>query len=165
MPMPIRVPSYRGRKPASRKASEAARGASRKADTSCERLLRRELWGAGCRYLTNVGGLSGKPDIVFPKARVAIFCDGDFWHGKNWEQRRERLKKGSNPDYWVAKISRNMERDRENTSKLAEQGWLVLRFWESSIRKELAAVTQIILGILDDRGHRKRLYGPMTTEG
>jgi len=156
--MKLKTPSYRGYTPASSQASAAARGSSRKVDTSCEQALRRALWKAGCRYLTNVAGLPGTPDIVFPKVRVVIFCDGDFWHGKDWESRQERLQKGNNPQYWTTKIQANIDRDHRNTANLVDQGWIVLRFWESSIKRDLAAITQIALGILDERGHRKRLY-------
>lgn len=161
----LKAPSYKGCKPASVRASTAARGASRKQDTSCEKLLRSALWNAGCRYLTNVRTLPGKPDIVFPKARVAIFCDGDFWHGRDWESRREKLRKGNNPHYWTKKIQANMDRDQRNTTNLVEEGWIVLRFWESAIRKDLATVTQVVLGILDERGHRKKLYAPKEDHG
>jgi len=161
----LKAPSYQGCKPASIRASTAARGASRKQDTRCEKRLRSALWSAGCRYLTNVDTLPGKPDIVFPKARVAIFCDGDFWHGRDWECRRERLKGGNNPQYWTKKIQANMDRDRRNTADLVEEGWIVLRFWESTIRKDLATITQVVLGILDERGHRKRLYEAQEDHG
>jgi|SRR6185436_15097942 len=140
--------SYKGRKPASAQASAAARGSSRKTDTKCELLLRRALWAAGCRYRKDVSTLPGRPDIVFPKARLAIFCDGDFWHGRDWESRRQKLSRGANSDYWLAKIQRNIERDQQNTLRLKEMGWTVLRLWESEIRcspQELAGrVTDVL---------------------
>lgn len=83
----------------------------------------------------NYKGLIGKPDIVITKYRIAVFCDSDFWHGYDWENRKARIK--SNQDYWIPKIERNMKRDREVTATLVEQGWIVLRFWEHTIRKEL----------------------------
>ena len=98
--------------------------------------------------------MPGKPDIVFKSARIAIFCDGDFWHGKNWEERKQRLKRGSNPDYWVAKIERNIERDRENTRRLQKDGWTVHRFWESEIYNELNRVVSDVLEILYIRMRR-----------
>jgi len=134
-------PTYKGRRPASKKASAAARGSSKKTDTSCELLLRRALWAAGFRYRKDVKDLPGRPDIVFPKAKIAVFCDGDFWHGLNWEERRQKLGQGTNSDYWIAKIERNMERDRQNTQKLRDMGWVVLRFWESEIRASPLEVT------------------------
>jgi DNA mismatch endonuclease (patch repair protein) len=134
-PPPQTTPAtYKGRKPASPQASATGRANSKKSDTKCERLLRQALWAAGYRYRKNVADLPGHPDVVFLRARLAVFVDGDFWHGRDWENRREKLRAGSNPDYWIAKIQRNMERDRETTSRLQELGWTVLRFWESEIQ-------------------------------
>jgi DNA mismatch endonuclease, patch repair protein len=136
--------TYKGRRPASAQASAAGRGSSKKADTKCECLLRQELWAAGYRYRKNVADLPGHPDIVFIKARVAVFVDGDFWHGREWESRREKLRAGSNPDYWIAKIQRNMERDRETTTRLESLGWTVLRFWETEIRSSPSDIVEKI---------------------
>ncbi len=140
--------TYKGRSPASAQASSAARGSSKKTNTACELALRRALWGAGYRYRKNVADVPGRPDIVFQRARVAIFCDGDFWHGNNWEARRHKLQGGSNPDYWIAKIQRNMERDQETTTRLESSGWTVLRFWESEIRAGTLQVVQAIAATL-----------------
>jgi DNA mismatch endonuclease (patch repair protein) len=143
---PPRTPraTYKGLKPASPQASATGRANSRKSDTQCERLLRQTLWAAGYRYRKNLADLPGRPDIVFPRARVAVFVDGDFWHGRDWESRRRKLEAGSNPDYWIAKIQRNMERDRETTSRLESMGWTVLRFWESEVRSAPSEVVQKI---------------------
>jgi DNA mismatch endonuclease, patch repair protein len=141
-------PSYKGRRPASPKASAAARGSSKKTDTSCELLLRRAVWALGFRYRKDVQTLPGRPDIVFFKAKVAVFCDGDFWHGRDWESRRQKLARGTNPDYWIAKIQRNMERDRQNTLKLEEMGWMVLRFWESEIRTSPSKAAERLAAVL-----------------
>lgn len=127
-------PSYLGLEPASARASSAARGASRKRDTLPERLLGCVLWRQGLRYRKDVARLPGRPDLVFAGARVVVFCDGDFWHGKDWEQRRVKLAAGTNATYWLAKVARNIERDREQDRALRSQGWTVLRFWESDIR-------------------------------
>lgn len=145
--------SYKGRKPASDHASAAARGSSRKTDTKCELLLRRALWASGCRYRKDVSTLPGRPDIVFTKARLAIFCDGDFWHGRDWESRRQKLDRGNNPDYWVAKIQRNIERDQQNTLRLKEMGWTVLRFWESTIRTDTADLVRQVIDVLRGLGY------------
>lgn len=147
-------PSYKGLRPASVRASVAARGSSKKADTRCEMMLRRTLWAAGCRYRKNVAELPGRPDVVFSRARLAVFCDGDFWHGRDWESRRQKLGRGTNSEYWLAKIRRNMERDRQNASRLQEMGWTVLRFWESQIRSDLAGVARTVLEALDN-GRRR----------
>jgi DNA mismatch endonuclease Vsr len=106
------TPSYAGFRPASEAASRAKR-ANRHADTGHELLLRRELWRLGLRYRKNVKGLPGKPDLVFGSARIAVFCDGDFWHGRDWERLKEELARRHNSTYWLAKISRNRERDVE----------------------------------------------------
>jgi DNA mismatch endonuclease, patch repair protein len=136
--------SYKGRTPASAKASAAARGSSKKTDTACEQVLRSTLWKAGLRYRKNVSSLPGHPDIIFTRAKVAVFCDGDFWHGRDWETRRQKLTAGSNAEYWLAKIQRNMERDRETTARLESLGWRVLRFWESEIKAGVQEVTNKI---------------------
>ena len=109
--------------------------AIRSKDTMIELALRKALWQRGIRYRKNYKGLIGKPDIVITKYRIAVFCDSDFWHGYDWENRKARIK--SNQDYWIPKIERNMKCDREVTATLVEQGWIVLRFWEHTIRKEL----------------------------
>lgn len=147
----VASPSYKGLKPASPQASAAARGSSRKRDTKPEQLLRRALWAAGLRYRKDVGGLPGRPDIVFKGARVAVFCDGDFWHGKDWVERRKKLARGSNPQYWIAKIERNMERDRARTRELEAAGWLVMRVWESEIRDEVDELVVRIAGLVEQR--------------
>lgn len=116
--------------------------AIRSKDTTIELALRKALWQRGIRYRKNYKGLIGKPDIVITKYRIAVFCDSDFWHGYDWENRKERIK--SNQDYWIPKIERNMKRDREVTEALVEQGWIVLRFWEHTIRKELEECVQDI---------------------
>ena len=122
--------------------------------------MRRALWRAGCRFRLHVPGLPGRPDIVFPKARVVIFCDGDFWHGKDWEARRAKLAAGHNADYWIAKIDSNRQRDYKQTRALVDQGWTVLRIWESTIRKDLDSAVGEVLDVLDERGHRRRGLDP-----
>lgn len=109
--------------------------AIRSKDTTIELALRKALWQKGIRYRKNYKGLIGKPDIVITKYRIAVFCDSDFWHGYDWDNRKSRIK--SNQEYWIPKIERNMNRDKEVTTTLVEQGWIVLRFWEHSIRKNL----------------------------
>ena len=85
---------------------------------------------------------------MFLNAKICVFCDGDFWHGRDWESRQPKLRRGSNSDYWLAKIQRNIERDRQNTQRLQEMGWTVLRFWESEIQSKLVEVVRSVLGTL-----------------
>lgn len=129
-------PSYTGLTPASRRASRAAKGASRKRDTRCELLLRRALWALGLRYRVAVPSLPGTPDIVLTKFRLVVFCDGDFWHGRSLDARLAKLNKGHNGAYWAAKIRRNVERDRMHDAQLEAMGWRVLRLWETDIVRD-----------------------------
>lgn len=100
-----------------------------------EVMLQKELWGRGLRYRKNVTKIIGKPDIVFIGKKIAVFCDSEFWHGYDWENRKHDFK--SNQEFWIPKIERNMERDKEVNAALLEQGWTVLRFWGNDIKKNL----------------------------
>src|SRR5437868_1470095 len=102
------TPRFDGLRASSKRASRAARASSRKKDTRCELALRRALWALGLRYRIAVPDLPGTPDIVFKNSKVAIFCDGDFWHGRNLDARLEKLARGHNAIYWVEKIRRNV---------------------------------------------------------
>ncbi len=123
--------------------------AIRSKDTTIELRLRKALWERGVRYRKNYKKLIGKPDIAITKYKIAVFCDSDYWHGYDWENRNQRIK--SNRDYWVPKIERNMERDREVTAALQNEGWLVLRFWEWQIRKHLDECIGAILQAVESR--------------
>lgn len=113
-------------------------------DTSPEILLRKALWKKGIRYRKNYRKLPGTPDIVLLRQRIAIFVDGDFWHARNHtENPGEQVV--SNREYWTKHLSRNVEHDREVNDELTQSGWLVLRFWESDIRKDLKKVIDEIL--------------------
>lgn len=93
----------------------------------------------GLHYRKNVQDLPGKPDLIFVGARVAVFCDGDFWHGRDWPTRQAKLERGANAAYWSAKIARNIERDLRNTTLLEQDGWHVIRLWETDIKRDLRA--------------------------
>jgi DNA mismatch endonuclease (patch repair protein) len=93
----------------------------------------------GLRYRKHVKELAGKPDVVFARPRVVVFCDGDFWHGRNWADLSGKLSQGTNASYWTAKIKTNMERDERNTALLEAAGWMVLRFWEGDIRRDVSS--------------------------
>ncbi len=98
-----------------------------------ERLLGRAMYSVGLRYRKQYR-ITGRPDFAFPGARVAVFADSDFWHGRNWETARAEIK--VNREYWIPKIERNIRRDAEVNRILAEQRWTVLRFWENEIFKD-----------------------------
>jgi len=131
-------------------ASEVARSSSRKRDTGCELLLRKELWRLRLRYRVDVA-IAGRPDIVFRKARIAIFCDGDFWHGRNLNEREGKLRGGHNAAYWIEKIRSNVARDRKNTVALEQEGWVVLRFWETDIKRDAGAVAAMVGRLVRER--------------
>lgn len=111
-------------------------------DSQIELLLRNELWTRGLRYRKNVNRIYGKPDIVFIGKKVAVFCDSEFWHGYNWEERKKDFK--SHQEFWIPKIERNMERDAEVTARLESEGWTVIRFWGNEIKKNTAQCADII---------------------
>ena len=112
-------------------------------DTKPELLLRSELWKRGLRYRKNYKKLVGKPDIVFVGKKIAIFVDGKMWHGYDWENQKNDFK--SHRDFWIPKIERNIERDKEVTEQLHSDGWTVLRFWDFDIRKNLSTYVSKIL--------------------
>lgn len=117
--------------------------AIRSKDTSIELALRLALWHRGIRYRKNYKGLPGKPDIVITKYHIAVFCDSDYWHGYDWENRHQRIK--SNREYWIPKIERNMQRDKEVTTQLQDAGWIVIRFWEWQIKKHLDECVGVVV--------------------
>lgn len=107
----------------------------RSKNTSPEMLMRKSLWGLGMRYRIHNKLLPGNPDILMKKYKLVIFIDGEFWHGYEWEKKREKIK--ANRGFWIAKIERNMQRDRANNAKLELLGYTVLRFWEREIKKDI----------------------------
>ena len=104
-------------------------------NTKPELAFRKALYAAGYRYRVDYKKLIGKPDILLKKYKTAIFIDGEYWHGHNWQERKPKIK--TNRDFWVAKIERNMQRDREVNQELERLGYKVFRFWETEIKKEL----------------------------
>ena len=113
-------------------------------DTSIELLLRKALWHKGYRYRKNYKALPGSPDIVLTKYKIAIFCDSEFFHGKDWEILKLRLENGKNADFWIKKIERNRNRDYENDKKLLFLGYTVLHFWGQDISKHTDECLQAI---------------------
>ena len=113
-------------------------------DTSIELCLRKALWKKGYRYRKNVKTLPGKPDIVITKYKIAIFCDSEFFHGKDWEVLKPRWEKGVHGDFWVKKITNNRRRDDEVNKKLLFMGWTVIRFWGKEIMKNTDECVRVI---------------------
>lgn len=128
------TPQFGDREPASEQASKAMQ-CNTSEDTKPEVILRKELWHRGLRYRKNVRELPGNPDIVFWGDKVAVFVDGDFWHGRNWEERRKKLEDGANADYWVPKIKSNIERDKTVNEQLEQKGWHVVRMWGTDVKE------------------------------
>ena len=93
------------------------------------------MWQSGYRYRIDYKKLIGKPDIALKKYKTVIFIDGEYWHGHNWEERREKIK--TNREFWIPKIERNMQRDQEVNQALKEKGYTVFRFWETEVKKNL----------------------------
>ncbi len=118
-------------------------------DTSIERMLSRELWHRGLRFRKNSRHVYGHPDISIRKYRIAIFCDGDFWHGYDWESREKGIK--SNRDYWIPKIERNIAKDIETNHVLASMGYTVIRIWEHDIRNDLKDTADMIMRIVSEK--------------
>ena len=114
----------------------------RNKDSQIELKLRRALWHAGFRYRKNLRSVFGCPDVVFLRLKIAVFCDSEFWHGFDWENRKHDFK--SRQDFWIPKIERNMARDREVNEHLTAQGWIVLRFFGKQIQRNVDECVRII---------------------
>jgi len=114
-----------------------------------EMILRRALWAKNVRYRLHEKSLPGKPDIAIKKYKLAIFVDGEFWHGFDWENRRDRIK--SNRRFWLPKIERNMQKDERTNRALRSMGYTVFRFWSEDVQKNLPAVLNQIELYLESR--------------
>ncbi len=101
-------------------------------DSAIELMLRKELWTRGLHYRKNVKSVYGHPDIAFIGKRIAVFCDSEFWHGYDWENRSQEIK--TRREFWIPKIEKNIQRDIEVTERLKSEGWIVLRFWGKVIK-------------------------------
>ena len=119
----------------------------RSIDTKPEIQFRKSLWAKGVRYRKNNRRLPGNPDICISKQRIAIFIDGEFWHGFDWENKKQKIK--ANSDYWIPKIERNIERDKKHKMLLENDGWTVLRFWEREIKKKPTECLEIVLALVN----------------
>ncbi|UII77523.1 very short patch repair endonuclease [Flagellimonas sp. HMM57] len=112
-------------------------------NTKPELAFRKALWAAGYRYRIDYKKLIGKPDIVLNKYKTAIFIDGEYWHGHNWEERKTKIK--TNREFWIPKIERNIQRDKEVNQELKRLGYTVFRFWESEVKKNLETCLQEVI--------------------
>ncbi|MCR4887545.1 MAG: very short patch repair endonuclease [Clostridiales bacterium] len=127
-------------------------------NTKIEVTLRKALWAKGYRYYKNYDKIPGKPDIALTKYKIAVFCDSEFFHGKDWENSlKPQILRGSNPEFWIRKIERNMERDMEVCRYLEEDGWIVLRFWGKDIKKDAEKCVMIIETEIEKRKNSKSI--------
>lgn len=118
-------------------------------DSAIELALRKELWSRGLRYRKNVKTVYGKPDIAFIGKKIAVFCDSEFWHGYAWEISKDDFK--SNRDFWIPKIERNIQRDKEVNEKLRSEGWIVLRFWGKEIMRDVSSCADVVQYAWEER--------------
>ena len=111
-------------------------------DTGIEKKLRKALTEQGIRYRLYSKSVIGHPDLLLPSLKIAIFCDSEFWHGYDWENGKKDFK--SRQEYWIPKIERNINRDKEVNEQLSSLGWVVLRFWGNQIKKDVSGVAETI---------------------
>ena len=117
--------------------------------TKPELLLAKSMWKLGLRYRKNVSNILGKPDFCFKKYKIAIFVDGEFWHGKDWKEKKSKIT--SNRDFWIKKIEKNMQRDAETSQALRNNGWLVFRFWGKDIEKHASEIAEKIYNAIKNQ--------------
>ncbi|HCW07504.1 MAG TPA: very short patch repair endonuclease [Cytophagales bacterium] len=127
-------------------------------NTQPEILLRKALWAKGYRYRVHPKSIPGKPDILIAKYRIAIFVDGEFWHGHDWQEKKKKLK--TNSAFWIAKIERNMQRDDEVNQELEELGWTVIRLWQQHIEKNLPGCVKTIEAYAHTPFHLRDRFEP-----
>ena len=148
--IPIKVPRFEESNGfyTTKKRSQMMSGIKSK-NTSPETLLAKALWHSGIRYRKNCKNLPGKPDLVNKKLKLAVFVDGEFWHGYAWESKKAKIK--SNRAFWIPKIERNMQRDAEVNAILQKKGFRVIRFWEKEVKKELGTCVKRVLDYIYSR--------------
>lgn len=118
-------------------------------ETTAEICLRKCLWHRGFRYRKNLKSLPGRPDIVLTKYRVAIFVDGEFWHGFRWDKKKQAMK--DNRDYWIPKIEKTISRDKNNNEELHRLGWTVLRFWSNDVIKNVDYCVETVVAEIENK--------------
>lgn len=159
--MTVKEPRFHGKTTKQRsKTMSRIRGKNTKIEVE----LRKALWNKGYRYRKNYKVLPGSPDIVLTKYKIAIFCDSEFFHGKDWDVLKPRLEKGKNPDYWVSKIQRNIDRDREKDQQLLFLGWTVIHFWGKDILKDVDGCVKVIEETIFDIKTETTLEGDFEDE-
>ena len=114
-----------------------------------ETVLAKRLWHEGYRYRRNYKNLPGSPDIALTTYKIAVFVDGEFWHGENWAERKANLK--HNREYWIEKIEENMARDKRVDGQLQEMGWITIHFWEKQVLKHTDECLQVVLELLEKK--------------
>lgn len=119
-------------------------------NTKIEQVLGKAMWAKGLRYRKHCKDVFGKPDFCFKRKKIAIFCDSEFWHGKNYLE-GEEFK--TNTDFWETKIKRNIERDLEVNVYLENNGWTVIRFWGKEIERNTDVCSRIILEKFNLKDH------------
>lgn len=124
-------------------------------NTKIEELLAKALWAKGHRYRRNNKTVFGKPDFTFRKYKIAIFCDSEYFHGKNWETAKHRIK--TNTEFWQKKIEGNIERDKKVNETLLKNNWKVIRFWGQEIRKNIDLCVDEIETLIEEQKHGKIL--------
>ena len=117
-------------------------------NSAIEMAVRRALWARGLRYRIHYQKATGHPDIAFPRQKLAIFIDGEFWHGFNWDERRNDHKQ--NPEFWIKKIEANIKRDQQNNRQLEAEGWTVRRFWGKETRLDPDSCVDEIVAVLSE---------------
>ncbi len=146
----MKAPSFKGLRPSS-PASSRTKQANPPRDTGPELSLRRALWRLGLRFRTHAADLPGRPDIVMRGLKIAVFCDGDFWHGRHWPILKRALRRRANPTYWIAKINSNKQRDKLTRRKLRRLGWHVVSLWESDIQRNPEQAALVVKTVVDSR--------------
>ena len=124
--------------------------AIRREGSSLERRLASAMWQAGLRYRKQYP-VTGRPDFAFPRMKIAVFCDSEFWHGYGWgESRKAEFR--TNPEFWISKIERNIQRDRDVDDELTRQRWTVLRFWGREINHDIGACVGRVMKAMASAG-------------
>ena len=129
---------------------------------TAEQILAKKLWHLGYRYRKNDKRLPGSPDIAIPRYRIAIFVDGEFWHGKDWETRKPRLK--SNREYWIEKIEENIARDIRVDRQLRENDWIPIHFWSKDVLKDTESCNSDILSTIIENEYKEQTQDIYDTE-